>query len=261
MDAVGRISRVAGQPETGSGVDPSYVGHVAEVGTVLVAVNGSGEVVGWTAAMASASGEVLSDLFVDPSARGRGVGQALLRRLWPQGPATPGRFTFSSQHPAAMPLYASWGLAPGWPLLYMVGSPLRIRPQHVRTELVGAAEAARHEAEVTGVDRTSDYEYWTRASEGFGLMVRDRSGVVGVGAVTANAVVHLVVAPGAEAVSVTLAALMTCVDNKVDICVPGPHPALRAMLAAGFRVVDYDVHMTTVDVTLPTTWIYSPGLA
>ena len=91
--------------------------------------------------------------------------------------------------------------------------------------------------------------------------MRDTSGIVGVGVVTANAVVHLVTAPGAESVSVTLAALMTCVEHEVDICLPGPHPALRALLAAGFRVVDYDVHMATLDVTLPTTWIYSPGLA
>ena len=45
------------------------------------------------------------------------------------------------------------------------------------------------------------------------------------------------------------------------VCLPGPHPAVRAMLDAGWRIDDYDLAMTTADLVLPVNWAYSPALA
>jgi GNAT superfamily N-acetyltransferase len=92
LTAVARISVAAGQSPTGSGADPVYLGRRCEAGRVAVAVSGSGAVLGWGAVTAAAHGEILSDLFVDAAARGRGVGAAILGRLWPQ-PAGTARFT------------------------------------------------------------------------------------------------------------------------------------------------------------------------
>lgn len=48
--------------------------------------------------------------------------------------------------------------------------------------------------------------------------------------------------------------------GPLSLCPPGPHPALRPLLTTGFRIHDYDITMTTSGLTLPATWIYSPGL-
>ena len=54
-------------------------------------------------------GVLLTDLFVDPAWQGTGIGRRILAGLWPDV-AAPGRFTFSSQHAHALPLYVRLGL-------------------------------------------------------------------------------------------------------------------------------------------------------
>ncbi|HZZ97178.1 MAG TPA: hypothetical protein VFE19_09185 [Jatrophihabitantaceae bacterium] len=39
------------------------------------------------------------------------------------------------------------------------------------------------------------------------------------------------------------------------------HPIVAPLLRSGFRICDYDIAMSTADLTLPTTWAYPPGLA
>jgi hypothetical protein len=89
---------------------------------------------------------MVSDLFVDPAHRARGVGRRLL------GAALDGRgraMTFSSSHPAALRLYASSGLRAGSRLLTMRGTARGGGPpltpamwRHSRPELVAYLAAA-----------------------------------------------------------------------------------------------------------------------
>lgn len=260
LTAVARISVAAGQSPTGSGADADYVGKLCEAGRVAVAVGGTGDVLGWGAVTTAAHGEILSDLFVDAAARGRGVGAAILGRLWPE-PAATARFTFSSQDPAALPLYARAGLIPLWPLLYLSGDPRRLAPARLQTETVSAATAAEAEAAVTGVDRTPIYEYWVSAAPGArALLVHDEQGAVGVGVVAVGELTHVTLVGDGDPCDALLAALHATGSARARLCLPGPHPGLSTVLNHGFTVNDYDIHMATPDATLPTTWVYSPGL-
>jgi len=261
LAAVGRISQGAGQPEPDSGADPDYVAVLLKTGTVAVAETGSGVVVGWGAVKPTARGSHLTDLFVDSQWHGVGVGAALIRFLWPDAPMGPGRFTFSSRHAHAIPLYARLGLVPSWPLLYLTGDPRHLAEGAVTAKRVSAADAARAEAVITGFDRASDHAFWARRDGATGLLLQDHTGLVAAGAGTPAELTHLVCVTDCDATATVLAALRVLGSDEIAICLPGPHPALLPLLQGGLRITDQDVHMATPDVLLPTTWVYSPGLA
>jgi hypothetical protein len=221
---------------------------------VVVAEPADGVVVGWGATRTHPLGELLTDLFVDPAQHGRGIGRALLERLWPD-PASGGRFTFSSQHANALPLYARAGLLPTWPLLYLSGPTDRLPATDLDATPVDAASAAGIDAHLAGGDRGADYAFWTRHAQA----VRIGSAVdpVGIGVVRTGEVLHLV----ARESDAIVAALRASGAATVTACVPGRHPVVPVLLTAGFRITDYDIAMSTPDVVLPPTWVYSPGLA
>jgi GNAT superfamily N-acetyltransferase len=103
--AIQLVSHAAGQSGAGSGEDAEYVRLLLETATVRVAADESdGIVSGWGAVRSGPLGSLLTDLFVHPSEQGLGIGGHLLRTLWPDRDA-PGRFTFSSQHANALPVY------------------------------------------------------------------------------------------------------------------------------------------------------------
>ena len=167
---IGQVSAATGQPSSDSGADASYVAHLLRHGTVVVAET-DGRVSGWGATVTTPVGVLLTDLFVDPARQGMGMGRQILARLWPDV-AAPGRFTFSSQHTHALPLYVRAGLLPRWPLLYLTGEPDRTMPEFAvsRTNPVAASAA---DGQLTGRgDRRADYQYWLRDG-GHGLIVAD----------------------------------------------------------------------------------------
>jgi hypothetical protein len=46
------------------------------------------------------------------------------------------------------------------------------------------------------------------------------------------------------------------------VCLPGPHPAVRALLAAGWRVEEFDLFMATEpDLLNPRRAVPSPAIA
>jgi hypothetical protein len=49
-------------------------------------------------------------------------------------------------------------------------------------------------------------------------------------------------------------------DDDRSVCLPGPHPAVVGLLAAGFRIADFDVYLATHAEPLATTCVYSPSL-
>jgi hypothetical protein len=51
-------------------------------------------------------------------------------------------------------------------------------------------------------------------------------------------------------------------DGQAVVCLPGPHPAVRPLLAAGWRVAEFDLYMATEPGLLdPSRAVPSPALA
>jgi GNAT superfamily N-acetyltransferase len=277
VPAIRRISLALGQAEEDSGSDAEYVQFLLATGTVMVAETASGSsVIAWGAVKQSRGRSMLTDLFVDPDHQARGVGAGLLRRLWPNGPQEPARFTFSSRHPAALPIYARAGLAPSWPLLYMSGDRRSLAgpdgSAHLEVRQVDAGSAAAADMRLASAGRAdvadvadiaglaADYRWWGRGRLLSGLIVLDGARPVAAGVATRSGLAHLTCPDERNAAPAVIAALLALDAPEVSLCLPGPHPAVRDLLEAGFRIDDYDISMSTPDVSLASTWVYSPGL-
>jgi GNAT superfamily N-acetyltransferase len=261
VTAIQDLSRAVGQSGVETGADPSYVALLLATATVKVAADGEGgQLTGWGAVRPTPLGSLLCDLFVDPGHHGRGVGRSILESLWSDHTA-PKRLTFSSQHANALPLYARAGLYPTWPLLYLTGPRSRLPASSLRACPVDVDVACAADADLAGGNRAADYEFWTGPAGRGGITVLAGEAVVAAGVLRDGELVHLTCPDPAAAQPALLAALHTADHDFVSACVPGQHPSLGTLLRAGFRVTDHDLAMTTPDVTLPASWVYSPGLA
>jgi GNAT superfamily N-acetyltransferase len=256
--AIAAVALACGQPETDSGADPAYLAHLSAHGHVEVATGGAGEIIGFGAAGRVGSAHILTDLFVRPASQGQGVGRAILERLWS---ANPGDWlTFSSQDPRALPLYVRFGMRPRWPLLYLRGERDRFAERTLNVRQIAASEAAAAEKLLTGVERSADYEYWLRSDGSSGLAILDRDDLVAVAAATPSGIAHLACTSEAHAADALLSAIAVCSGSPVDIALPGPHPAVPLLLARGYSIDEYDIHMSSDGVVIPTTSAYSPAL-
>jgi GNAT superfamily N-acetyltransferase len=270
--AIGRIAIATGQDEEWAGSDPAYVRHLLAHGRLVVAeyreaVAGFGATIRIGAGPAAVT--MLCDLFVDPGRHGLGLGQAMLGVLWHE--STP-RMTFSSLHARALPLYARYGLDAWWPLLYLSGDVTALRaPAGWAVTLASAGEVAGLERQWTGVDRTADHEAWVARPGGRPVVAaRDgqaaAAGTVG-GAGTEYGIIHLALSPACgdddarDAVLAVLASLDPA-GGRARVCLPAPHPAVRALLAAGWHNDDLDLYMATEPGLLdPRRAVPSPALA
>jgi GNAT superfamily N-acetyltransferase len=252
-----RVSLAAGQEQDGA--DNDYVRLLLDTGRVYVASEDE-VVVGWAATKITSAGSMLTDLFVHPAYQARGIGRALLAPLWPAHQDGLARFTFSSQHASALPLYVRAGLSPYWPLLYMSGSATRLPAAPATCIRVDAQQAAQAEAHHTGLTRSADYAYWARGDRASGIVVHHGDRLVAVGIADATRLIHLCVVDETLAPLAVQAALRT-LPSAASLCLPGPHPAVIQLLEHGFVVEEHDTYMSTRDSALPTTWVYSPGLA
>jgi len=297
LSQIAAVALATGQDEEWGGADPAYMTHLLEHGSVVVGVTG-GSVVGFGATRQIGSGpdaiSMLCDLFVDPRLHGSGCGRAMLAELWP---GLGRRMTFSSLHGHALPLYTSFGLDAWWPLLYLSGRVSSVAaPDGWRSQAAAPAEVAALELAWTGVDRSDDHLAWARRPGGAGRLAM-RGGQVMAAATVGGAgdeygVTHLALAPpagaaidaatdakapaidaagaatdatdatdAADAVLAVLAGLEPA-GGRARVCLPGPHPAVRALLAAGWRVTEFDLFMATEpDLLDPRRAVPSPALA
>ena len=120
LDEIVRASQSGGDaPAPRPAVHHGYLTHLVRRGRVLVA-DLDGAAVGFGAAVDTGRSRHLADLFVRPTAQGRGIGGRLLAELyedaWP-------RTTFGSDDPRAVPLYLRAGMQAYWPNLYLDGDP------------------------------------------------------------------------------------------------------------------------------------------
>jgi len=272
LPQIAAVAIATGQDEEWAGADPAYMTHLLTYGRVLVAVS-DGSVIGFGATRQLGTDaspvSMLCDLFVDPKAHGSGCGRALLAELW-HG-ATP-RMTFSSLHAHALPLYTRFGLDAWWPLLYVRGRVDALTAAHGwQAERSTPAEVARLELAWTGTDRTADHLAWASRPAGASLLARHGGRVMAAGT-TGGAdgqygVTHLALAPSAgdtDAAAAVLAVLarLQPADGMARVCLPGPHPAVRALLAAGWRIEEFDLYMATEpDLLNPRRAVPSPALA
>jgi len=243
LPQIAAVALATGQEEEWGGADPAYMTHLLAHGTVVV-----------------------------PREHGSGCGRAMLAELWPGGGR---RMTFSSLHGHALPLYTSFGLDAWWPLLYLRGRVDALpAPPGWRAEAATAAEVAARELAWSGVDRSDDHRAWARRPGGAGVLVRRDGQVLAAGTVGGAGgeygVTHLALAPSAGGTD-SAAALLTVLaglepeepeDGRARVCLPGPHPAVRALLAAGWRVEEFDLFMATEpDLLDPRRAVPSPALA
>lgn len=273
MVAIAKITTATGQHDEWGGANPAYVSHLLSHGRVVVAEL-SGDVVGFGAVQEIGSPPVsmLCDLYVDPAVHGRGCGRAMLSDLWS---AAPRRMTFSSLHSHAMPLYTSFGLDPWWPLMYLKGFTTRLpgiddwTVESATPEAVAACELAW-----TGADRAAEHRAWASRPAGESILIRRGAGdeVIATGAVIhrgpGRGIVHLATAPEAAdvvAAGVVLQSLAHLADEPsqlAHVCLPAPHPAVRALLTAGWRFDEFDLFMASEPELLdPRRAVPSPGQA
>lgn len=255
------------------GGNAAYVRHLMNHGSVLVAEMGAG-VAGFDATQPVGAGpdviSMLCDLFVDPAAHGRGCGRALLSRLWA---GSPRRMTFSSLHAHAIPLYTSFGLDAWWPLLELHGDQRRLGASaDLTAEPADAAEVSRTELAWSGRDRSADHAAWAERPGGQGVVIRRDGELLGAGTVITRGpergIEHLVVTPAAndsDAAAVVLHVLASLdgpADEMAHVSLPGPHPAVRPLLAAGWAFDDFDLFMATDPSFLdPRRAVVSPSQA
>ncbi|MEU2613677.1 GNAT family N-acetyltransferase [Micromonospora sp. NPDC007271] len=273
LENIARVAEAAGQRGEWTGADPAYVGHLLRYGRVAVASDDD-RIIGFgaTRGIAGHGGvtSMLCDLFVDPAQHGRGCGRALLAELWPERAAP--RMTFSSQHPHALPLYTSVGLDAWWPLLYLTGDLRAVRSPAGWTVAPSSPEAvSRFEAGWTGADRSADQHAWARRPNGTTLVAALDGQPVAAGVAAGEGdgfgLVHLASAPGVtddQAGGSVLAALaaLAGVAGQAQVCLPAPHPAVRPLLAAGWRATGLDLFMATrIDLLDARRCVPSPALA
>ena len=272
LPQIAAVALATGQDGEWGGADPAYMTHLLARGSVVVGVL-DGAVVGFGATKQIGTGtgavSMLCDLFVSPRVHGAGCGRAILAQLWPGHGR---RMTFSSLHRNALPLYTSFGLDAWWPLLYVRGRIDAIAvPAGWAASAADAAQVAALELEWTGTDRSDDHRAWAARPGGTSLLARRDGQVLAAGtaggAGSGYGLTHLAVAPSAAradaaAAVLTVLAALEPADGVALACLPAPHPAVRMLLGAGWRIEEHDLFMATDPALIdPYTAVPSPALA
>ena len=255
VPAIAGVAVATGQDEEWAGSDPAYVTWLLANGRLLVAVR-DGALAGFGATLRIGAGpaavSMLCDLFVHPDAHGQGIGQAVLAELWRDEPR---RMTFSSLHAHALPLYTRFGVDAWWPLLYVGGPVAALRgPAGWSVTPADPAEVAAAETGWTGVDRAADHRAWATRPHGQSVLVSRADVVLAAGTLAGHGdeygIVHLAMAPevaDGDAAAPVLAVLasLDAPEGRARLFLPAPHPAVRPLLVAGWRVGDMDLYMAS----------------
>ena len=229
MDAIAR--------EGDASADANYLELVRSQGGRLLVAETAGRVVAYGGVVDVDGIAMLTDLFVSTDARGTGIGTEMLQQLFA---GTTRRMTFSSKHPAALPVYRRVGMEPRWRLLYLEGraigggSALPVEAwRHDRISLV--AQMARQGAHVTG-----DV-----------VAMPDKGGI------------WIMRLQSTDPVDVAVRALQAMPAARVvTMCTPEHSPIAVWAQSHGFVVTDHDTFCATPDVDIaPDLHCLDPGLA
>jgi GNAT superfamily N-acetyltransferase len=212
---------------------PDYLDFELEREGLWVALDDDG-VAGFAGVLVDGDVAHLADAFVRRDRLGRGVGGALLAAALPRDRAL---VTFSSGDARALPLYVRAGMRPLAPLIYLTGS---IAPAgHVaRCEV---ADLVAADAAASGRERPAALEFLA-AGGAYGLRAGDGHAVIR----PLENDARIGPAAGDAAAVLALAGAASAEHRTVHLAIPGPHPAVPALLAGGFRVSDaLDTYMTS----------------
>jgi hypothetical protein len=225
---------------------PDYLDHELRTGRILVA-DRDGEVAAF-GAITQRDGVVhLGDLFVRPDLVGERIGGRILEQLLPPAGT---RSTFSSADPRALGLYARRGLSAVAPLVSVQGSALSTASLRLPKPLLESARVGRRvidlDAAARGRSRPEDHAFLGSLDAVCLLLGRSAFAYLR----TAGGSVHVgpagAVDPADAAPSLLQAvAAAGSLSDDVRVAVPGVHPALGPLLAAGFRIIEIDTIMTS----------------
>ncbi len=251
------VGETSSPPPSDAGL-MAYFRHVLGTGMMYVAER-DGRVAAFAGSIARGNVRYLTDLFVRTAVQSSGLGQALLRHVLPAD----GRIhcTCSSTDPRALALYIRSRMQPQWPHLNLrLNEPLSDLP----TSDVEVVEAhaddpalARWDTEIGGRPRPEEYAYWVREQRAVSLWFRRRGDTVGYGYARLGAgtlyypqacTLGPIGARTPEDAVVCVAAAAGWASRRAEVLridLPGPHPALAPLLAAGFRIVYVETFLST----------------
>jgi hypothetical protein len=215
----------------------------------------------------------LTDLYVEPGLQSKGLGRQVLAAVLDGATE---RMTFSSGDPRALASYIRNGMRPWWPLLYLeadagplgaASSEAEARPG-AEARPADVAETARLSRAWTGIDRTADFAFYASLpdAEGFVVSLDGEDAAIGWArrelAEPGRWLDHASIAPGADPVRTAFAILRAAgAGGRIGAAVPGPHPAVAALLDAGVRIGATDTFCATDrDLLDPTIIFPSPGM-
>jgi GNAT superfamily N-acetyltransferase len=256
--AAARLSNGAAHDD--SGADPAYCRHLITDGHLFVAVDGRA-VSGFGGAVDVGGARLLSDLYVHRSAHGRGIGRALLEAVM-SGAAH--RFTFASNDPAALPLYARAGMLAWWPLLSMHGSVDRLHAAGAVVRDISVEVAGDLERAWTAQDRAPTYRYWAARTQSHTFSIECDGRQIAVAAVRASAssarVEHLA-APDGDALDALGAIAVAIGCPSLHVYVPGSRLLAASLMGRGFVIDDTSLFMSTSLGAVPELLqVVHPGL-
>lgn len=253
---------------------PDYP-HVLQTGSLFVAEQ-EGKILGFAGTVVRSDIAFLTDLFVDPHEQSSGIGGQLLREAFAPHQARL-RFTVSSTDARALNLYIRAGLQPYWPnflvrthkvdLARLPETDLIVHEtQPLDTELI------EWDAAIGGRFRPEDHAYWC-SQEGSVPLWFERSGTrIGYAHVRLKAGtiwypnaarVGPIGARTPEDAALCAIAAVRWAATRAPILrldVPGPHPALRVLLEAGFRISYVEtIHSSATPCFDPHCYIGSGG--
>ncbi|MBB6552622.1 GNAT family N-acetyltransferase [Nonomuraea rubra] len=271
---------------------PDFLDAERAFGTLLLAPGRPGHALGFGGTLRRGELTHLGDLFVLPAHQSSGLGGALLARLLAgDGP----RVTFASSDHRALGLYVRHGLRPWCPLLYLTGPATGLPAPPVRVTSPG--EVAALDAGVAGGDRRRTLAWYAAVpgvaayttGEGYAFVrAIDDEAVIGpAGGTTPQDSVNAVLgalaatatpgpapsstapsstAPSSTAPSSTATpgtAPGSATPGTAKIAVPGTHPLVPVLVAAGWRIGDLDTLMAddaALGLIRPDRYVPHPDL-
>lgn len=232
------------------GAAPLTLSHLVRTATVLLA-EANGQVVGFGGRANRSDVAFLTDLFVDPALQSTSVGKTLLGELF-QGAGNQ-RFTLASTDARAVGLYTRMGMTPRWPNFDLDVEAGRLHLPSAATVTLRPADPLdpafldwdyamgrrrRPEDLAFFRDEQDASFFWVETGKypvGYAVVRRDsvaggRGDTMMIGPVGGRTL--------AAARDGTLAAVAWAQARagRLKVTVPGPHPALKPLLEAGFRI-------------------------
>jgi GNAT superfamily N-acetyltransferase len=253
-------------------IPPIYV-HEVDTGELWLAEL-AGETVGFAGLIIRSGIGFLSELFVDPRHQSGGIGRRLLARALSSRAR---RYcTLSSTDPRALALYVRAGLHPRWPHFLLTGVVPHLQPVDASGVRIHEARPddpslVEWDARIGGRRRPQDHGFWRSELGALPIWVERGGGVIGYGYVRptrsgAGESASVVIGPiGSETSADATACVAAAVEwgrghgEVIHAAVPGPHPALPALLAAGFRISYVETFVASHAEAFCDPQTYMPG--